>query len=113
MHAVGQRHADRVDARIVDDALQVRSRVGVSVAVGGPAGQLHVGIDHHGEVDVDDVESCRHGHVAVSERVGLTGGTGPDEGDPDLLSAVIVVSFSVGTFQFDSRRDPQVRARWF
>ena len=85
MHAVGQRHTDRVDGRVIEDTLKVGGGLGVSVAIGGPTSQLDIRIDDDREVDVDTLESAGHRYVAPSEGVGLTGRAGADQGNPDLL----------------------------
>jgi hypothetical protein len=86
VHAIGQRHADCIDAWIVEHTLEVGGGVGVAVAVGRSAGELDVRVDDHRRVDLDTLESGGHRYVAIPECMGLARCTRTDEGDSESRS---------------------------
>ena len=95
VRAVGQRDAHGVDAGIVEHGLQVRRGRAVAVAVRRLLGEVDVGVDDDGQLDVDVIQAGGHRHVAPSEGVGLSGRAGADQCDAQRPSSSHVTSLSL------------------
>ena len=95
VRAVGERDADGVDAGIIQHGLQVRRCRAVAVAVRRLLGEVDVGVDDDGQLDVDVIQAGGHRHVAPSEGVGLSCRAGADQCDAQRPSSSHVTSLSL------------------